>query len=163
MVRLVQIKTGDKLKQMLKSADAASLARLQALNPHVDLAKVRAGSVLVLPDTPAFRDDQSDDSVGADAWAALAADASAGLKARTEQLRSAAAARDAQRKEVQALLRSAAVKRQLDADTALRKQADAAEDQFKADQKATSDAAAQLDAMSRGLADEIAALGALLR
>lgn len=162
MVRLVQIKTGDKLKQMLKSADAASLARLQALNPHVDLAKVRAGSVLVLPNTPAFRDDQSD-GVGADAWAALAADASAGLKARTEQLRSAAAARDAQRKEVQALLRSAAVKRQLDADTALRKQADAAEEQFKADQKATSDVAAQLDAMSRGLADEIAALGALLR
>ena len=162
MLRLVQIKTGDKLKQMLRSADAASLTRLQALNPHVDLAKVRAGSVLVLPDTPAFRDDQSD-SVGADAWAALAADASAGLKARTEQLRSAAAARDAQRKEVQALLRSAAVKRQLDADTALRKQADAAEEQFKADQKAASDMAAQLDAMSRGLADEIAALGALLR
>ena len=48
MLRLVQIKTGDKLKQMLKSADAASLTRLQALNPHVDLAKVRAGNVATL-------------------------------------------------------------------------------------------------------------------
>lgn len=162
MLRLFQVKTSDNLKQLLNGADEASVRRLQALNPHLDITKARAGTVLLLPDTPAFTGG-SHEGVSADAWAALADDAATGLKARTELLKASSAKRDAQRKEVSAILKTAAVKRQLDADTELRKQADAAEAQFKADQKTATDTAKQLDVMSKCLADEIAALGAFFK
>ena len=32
-----------------------ALAALQALNPHVDITKVPAGTVLLVPDTPSFK------------------------------------------------------------------------------------------------------------
>lgn len=162
MLRLFQVKANDNLKQLLKGADEATVQRLRALNPHLDIAKAKAGSVLLLPDTPAFTN-SSQESVSADAWAALASDAETGLKARAEQLRAATVERDTQRKEVQAILKTAAVKRQLEADPGLRKQADAAEAQFKADQTAAADTAKQLEVMSQGLAEEIAALGAFFK
>ncbi len=162
MLRLFQVKAGDNLKQLLKGADEASVQRLQALNPHLDIAKATAGTVLLLPDTPAFTGG-THESVSADAWAALASDAAVGLKARTEQLKASSVERDEQRKEVLAILKTAAVKRQLDADTGLREQAEAAQTQFKADQKAATDTAKQLDVMSKSLAEEIAALGAFFK
>jgi len=162
MLRLFQVKNTDSVKQLLKGADAAALRRVQALNPHLDITRAKAGSVLLLPDSPAFSaGDQA--SVSADAWQGLASDATAGLKARSEELKATLAQRETERKEVVAALKSAAVKRQLDADAGLRKQADTAEAQFKADQKAASDTARQLETMSEALAGELSALGALFK
>jgi len=163
MMRIFQVKNSDSLKQLLKSADTATLERVKALNPHLDLASAKAGSTLLLPDSPAFRDANGPDSVAADAWEELSADASAGLKARAAQLKAGVAERDAQRKELATVLKSAAVRRQLNADPALRQQADAAEACLKTDQKAATDATKQIDAMAKALGDELATLAALFK
>jgi hypothetical protein len=165
MIRLFQVKNADSLKKLLKAGgtDAPALQRLKALNPHVDdLAQLKPGAVLLLPDTAELDTDEGEPVAG-EAFAGFAADATAGLKASGERLRAGAARRDALRKEVGAVLKTTAIKRALDTDPALRKQADEAEARFKADQKETTATLAQLDSMEKALADELGALGKLFK
>ena len=42
----------------------SALESLQALNPHVDLKKVAAGTVLLVPDSPSFKASASDSVPG---------------------------------------------------------------------------------------------------
>lgn len=167
MVRMFQIKNQDSLGKLLPAGSNAATAspamqRLQQLNPHVDFAKLKAGTVLLLPEGADFDPDQGEPLAG-EAFDGLAGDAVAGLKGSGERLRAGIARRDAQRKDVSAVLKSAAIKRVLDADPALRKQADDADARFKAEQKDAADSAAQLGAMEQALGDELAALGKLFK
>lgn len=137
MIRIFQIKNADSLGRLVQggaAADAPSLQRLQALNPHVDLANLKAGTVLLVPEGAEFNATEGD-SVAGEAFDGFAADATAGLKFSTESVRAGIAERDAARKQVQAVFKSAAVKRVLDADPVLRKQADDADARFKAEQR----------------------------
>ena len=73
------------------------------------------------------------------------------------------ARREAMRKDVAAVLKSAAVKRVLEADPALRKQADEADARFKAEQKEGAAALAALTAMDEALAAELANLAKIFK
>ena len=137
MIRMIQVKNADSLSKLLKAGASAApaLQRIKDLNPHVqDLAQLKPGTVLLLPDLPDF-EPGAGDPVAGEAFDGFAADVSNGLKASGTRLRAGMARRDADRKDVVAVLKSAAVKRVLDADPALRKQADEADARFKAEQK----------------------------
>jgi hypothetical protein len=165
MIRMIQVKNADSLSKLLKASTAAgpALQRIQALNPHVrDLAQVKPGTVLLLPDLPDF-EAEAGDSVAGQAFDGFAADAAAGLKASGERLRAGMARREAMRKDVAAVLKSAAVKRVLEADPALRKQADEADARFKAEQKEGAAALAALTAMDEALAAELANLAKIFK
>jgi hypothetical protein len=165
MIRMIQVKNADSLSKLLKAGTAAgpALQRIKELNPHVqDLAQLKPGTVLLVPDLPGF-EGAAGDSVAGEAFDGFAADASAGLKASSERLRAGMARRDTQRKDVAAVLKSAAVKRALETDPALRKQAEEADARFKAEQKEGTAALAQLSAMDEALTAEFANLAKMFK
>lgn len=137
--------------------EAASLDALRRLNPHVDFSKLDAGTVLLVPDHPDF-DGGDASSIGGEAFDSLAKDALAGLEAAAARMRDGFERRDAQRKDVTGVLRSAAFKRLAEADESLRRQAGEVDSRFKADAKRASDTAATLAAMHKALQAELDAL-----
>lgn len=165
MIRMIQVKNADSLSSLLKAGAAAgpALQRIRELNPHVqDLAQLKPGTVLLLPELAGL-EAGSGDSVAGEAFDGFAADVSAGLKASSERLRAGMAARDTQRKDVATLLKSAAIKRVLETDPGLRKQADEADTRFKAEQKEGAAALTQLDAMDEAIAAELAKLAKIFK
>lgn len=165
MIRIFQIKNADSLGKLVQggaAADAPALQRLQALNPHVDLANLKAGSVLLVPDSAEFSAGDGDPVAG-EAFDGFAGDATAGLKRSAEAVRAGIAQRDDARRQVQAAFKSAAVKRVLDADPVLRQQADSADARFKAEQKEGADALDALAAMNDALSAELAKLAKLFK
>jgi hypothetical protein len=165
MIRMIQVKNADSLSKLLKAGTAAgpALQRIKDLNPHVgDLAQLKPGTVLLLPDGPDFEAGEGD-SVAGEVFDGFAADASAGLKASSERLRAGMARRDAMRKDVAAVLKTAAIKRALETDPALRKQADDADARFKAEQKEGTAALATLSAMDEALVAELANLAKVFK
>ena len=89
-------------------AASGGLARLQALNPHLDLQRVQPGNVLIWPsDSP----DEAGASVSGNAFDSFAADVRAGLKAATTRVNAGLLRQEEQRKETAAVFRSAAFKR----------------------------------------------------
>lgn len=139
------------------SREAASLDALRKLNPHVDFAKLDAGTVLLVPDHPDF-DGGDASSIGGEAFESLAKDALAGLEAAAARMREGFERQDGQRKDVAGVLRSAAFKRLAEADESLRRQAGEVESRFKAESKRASDTAATLAAMQKALKAELDAL-----
>jgi len=104
---------------------SAALERVKALNPHVDLRHVAAGTVLLLPDSPSVSATHTS-SIGGDAFAEFAADVTSGLKDAAERVRAGAERAAADRNAVAAVLRIAAVKRIVGSDATLTKQLDTA-------------------------------------
>jgi hypothetical protein len=176
MIRMFQVKSPDALQSLIKAgakgdakgdvqteaSSAAALARLQQLNPHVNLSKLKAGTVLLVPDIPGLGGVQGA-SIGAEAFDGLAADAASGLKAATAKVRAGAASRDAERKELTAIFKSAEVKRLSDGDAVLQKELVDAELRFKADQKEAAQSVLLLDEAGKALTSELAALGKLFK
>ncbi len=165
MIRMIQVKNADTLSKLLKAGPAAGpvLQRIKELNPHVqDLAQLKPGTVLLLPDGPDF-EGGAGDSVAGEVFDGFAADASAGLKASSERLRAGMDRRETIRKDVAAVLRSAAIKRALEADPALRKQAEEADARFKAEQKDGASALAMLSVMDEALSAELASLAKVFK
>jgi hypothetical protein len=166
MIRMFHVKNADSLAKLLKAGGAAqagaTMEKLQQLNPHANLSELKAGTVLLMPDLPQLKAGDTQ-AVAAESFDAFASDATNGLKLSGERARDGVAKRDAVRKEVSAALKSAAVKRVLDADPALRQQADAAEARFKVEQKEATETLAQLDSMNAALADELGQLAKLFK
>jgi len=142
------------------AASAAALERVQALNPHVDLQHLAAGSVLLLPDLPGVNPSASR-SISGDAFASLAAEAASGLKVSAERVRAGAESVAADRSGVTAALRTAAAKRVIESDPTLAKQLEAAAAHSTAQQKAAQEAAAALEKLAAQTAAELAALSKL--
>lgn len=168
MIRMFQVKNQDSLRKLLKAGASGDLnatpafERLQKLNPHVDFATLKPGTVLLLPDIPDL-DPDSGETIAGEAFDGLAGDAAAGLKAASARVRAGFASREAERKDVGAVLKSAAIKRLMETDEVLRKQVSEADTRFKADQKEATEALAVLEAAEGALAAEIAVLGKLFK
>ena len=108
--------------------------KLTRLNPHVNFKKIVAGTVLLIPEDAGLQAGQTA-SVTGDAFAALREQMLASLDAASSRVRDGYDARLAEQKDVASVLSSAAMKRAIEIDTALKPQVDAAAQVFKDDQQ----------------------------
>jgi hypothetical protein len=98
-----------------------ALAALQALNPHVDITKVPAGTVLLVPDTPSFKVSASDPALG-NALGEFQQVVLTALDETAANLKASTAARAAERADIMAVLKGAPLKRIIESDSALKQQ-----------------------------------------
>lgn len=143
-----------------RAAASGGLAKLQALNPHLDLQRVVPGSVLIWPSDAA---DEDSESVSGNAFDSFAADVRAGLKAATSRVRAGLARQEDERKETAAVFRSAAFKKAIETDAELKQQATAADSRAKALQAKAKDIDAALLALDRTADQGLAALAKVLK
>lgn len=133
--------------------------RLAALNPHVDLNRIGAGTVLLLPDGTGVADGDADiHAIGAASFAALAGELKASFAQATARARDAAASLGAEREAVAAAFKSDLVQRLARSDAAFRRQIDDVEQASAADAPRLREAADRIDALGRVALDELAAL-----
>ncbi|MEO5658424.1 MAG: hypothetical protein ABIQ90_01325 [Polaromonas sp.] len=140
----------------------ATLDQLKRLNPHVDFQHIDAGTVLLLPDTPELKNTDSQ-SLAGNAFEDFVAHASEGFKAVAQRMRISADALAADRADVNAVLKTAMVKRQIESDPLLKKQLDEANNEFSDELKKAQEASRQVEAMRKDLNTELAALRAMLK
>lgn len=98
-----------------------ALAALRVTNPHVDIAKVPAGTILVVPDTPSFKVSASDPVLG-DALVEFQRIVRATLDQAGADLKASSAARAAERADIVAVLKGAPLRRIIESDSALKQQ-----------------------------------------
>lgn len=151
---------GEQLVRARTGADQtrSALESLQALNPHVDVNKIRAGTVLLVPDAPAFKVSATA-PLGGEAIADFQKLVKTSLADAAARLKDANAARAAAHAETSAAFKTAAVKRLLESDRTLKAQIDAAVKAFKDDEQQAADAERTLESSTR---DALAALKALI-
>lgn len=143
------------------AASDATLEQVKRLNPHVDFQRLEAGTVLLLPDSPELNVKDSQ-ALGGNAFEDFVAHAAEGLQAVAQRLRIGAEALAADRAAVNAVLKIAAVKRQIESDPLLQKQLDEASGEFTDAQKQAQDAASQVEAMQNEMNAELDALRQML-
>jgi hypothetical protein len=98
-----------------------ALAALQALNPHVDITKVPAGTVLLVPDMPSFKVSASDPVLGS-ALGEFQQVVRTALEQTAANLKAGTAARAAERADIMAVLKGAPLKRIIESDSVLKQQ-----------------------------------------
>lgn len=139
----------------------ATLEQVKILNPHLNFQHLEAGTVVLLPDSPELSDAQSQSLAGT-SFDDFFAHVNEGFKAVTQGMRIKADELAAERSAVNAILKTVAVKRQIESDSLLKKQLEEAGDQFADAQKNAQDAASQVEAMQKGMHNELEALKAML-
>jgi hypothetical protein len=139
----------------------SALRSLQALNPHVDLKKVAAGTVLLVPDAPGFNAAASDPVPGS-ALDEFQQFVRTGLDAAAATLKAGNGHREAQRADVAAVLKTAAVQRIITTDPDLKQQLDEATKATKQDQEQEAKAEQALAAAVKGAQAELATIAKLL-
>jgi hypothetical protein len=138
-----------------------ALDQLKNLNPHVDFKKkIEPGAVLLIPDALGFREAESF-SVTGHAFEALREQMLASVDAAASRVRGGYEALLTEQKEVAVVLKSAAVKRALEADPDLKLQIEAATQVFKQDQQRAKEAEQTLQTLQQAK-DELGALAKLL-
>lgn len=115
------------------SADAA-IDRLKALNPHVDFTRLAAGTVLLVPDTPELKKGAST-SLGGETFEAFVKEVDTGLRSSSARVKQGFERLSVDRTSVSDVLKTAAVKRLVESDPALKKQLESADAQFKEDER----------------------------
>jgi hypothetical protein len=123
----LQSLSGNLLDSRLRSGQVdAALQQLKTLNPHADMEKLRAGTVLFVPDSPGFKV-----SAGPSAQKTLLDDlrtlVTGALDNAARNMKSGNATRATERADVTAILKSAAFKRIVGTDKDLAQQADDAQ------------------------------------
>lgn len=147
-----------------RSNSSATLDRLKALNPHVDFNRIKAGTVLLLPDTLDVKAGAEDArSIGSDALGDLIKRTEEGFKTAAERVHRAAETLAADRAAVTSALGAAVVKRHVESDPLLKKQLEDADQASEAEQKAIREAAEHVVAMQEAVSVELAELAKLLR
>jgi hypothetical protein len=141
---------------------ASIVARLKALNPHLDFARLEAGSVVLLPDLPEIKP-ASGNSLGGDAFSLLTADLDAGFNAAAKRLRAAAEIRATERSAVESALDDPAVQEALHSDAQLQRQLESGKAQFAADHDHEQAAIDALAAARKAAAQDLKALRQLFR
>ena len=140
----------------------ATLDQVERLNPHVvDFQRLEAGTVLLLPDSPELNTKDSQ-SLAGNGFEDFAAHTSEGFKAVAQRMGLSAEALAADRAAVNAALKIAAVKRQIESDPLLQKQLDEANREFADAQKKAQDAAGQIETMQKEMGAELEALRKML-
>ena len=160
--RLVKRPAGGKGKAGASEISQATLDQVKRLNPHVeDFQHLEAGAALLLPDAPdlSARDSLSPDG---NSFEDFAAHATEGIKAVAQRMRLSAEALAGDRAAVNAVLKIAAVKRQIDSDPLLQTQFDEANSEFAEAQRKAQEAANQVEAMQKEMSAELEALRKML-
>ena len=139
----------------------ATLEQIKKLNPHADMQKLQAGTVLLLPDTPELKDADSQSMAGK-FFDDFSATTRQSLDAVAQRMRVGAEAQAADRAGVTAVIKTAAVKRLIDSDPQLKKQLDEAANEFADVQKQAQEAARQLETLQSGLDNEMQVLRKML-
>jgi|WetSurMetagenome_2_1015567.scaffolds.fasta_scaffold01265_2 hypothetical protein len=150
------------LKASAGANAAATLGRIEALNPHLDLQRLAVGDVLLLPDTPDLDPGQTQ-SVGGSAFQGFSDEILRGLDRLTQRARAQTETLAANRAVVNGVLKMASVKRVIETDPQLSKQLAEVDAQSRVDQNAAQAAAKQVDALHQLAAAELDALGRLLK
>jgi hypothetical protein len=167
-MRIFIAKTNTSLQELTgsllrKPADAGgALDRVMALNPHVeDFQKLSAGTVLILPDGPELKAGAGT-TVGGEGLDDMAADLTRGIKAVGSRAGNRLDDLKADRSAVVAALKTVGAKRIVDSDPALAKRLEAAEAQFKVEQKLATETQAQLAGLQKTALAEFARLQKML-
>lgn len=161
--RLVKKPAGGKGKAGASEVSQAMLDQVKRLNPHVeDFQRIDAGTVLLLPDSPGLNDKDSQ-SLAGDSFEDFAAHTSEGFQAVAQRMRISAEALAADHAAVNAALKTAAVKRQIESDPLLKKQIDEANSEFTDAQKKAQEAAKQVETMQKEMSAELEALREMLK
>lgn len=147
------------LSSRLLASRSDTLETLRQLNPHADLQRLVAGTVLLVPDATAGDDSAS---VAGEAFDSFANQLLAGLETAADQVNSGHAARLTEGKEVSTALRSAALKKAMEADPDLKAQVDQANLVLKQDTADASAASSSLRLMQTQVKEELEALAKLL-
>jgi len=139
-----------------------ALESLARLNPHVNLEQIPAGTVLVVPDLPGLRKEETS-SVSGDAFASLREQLLASVDAVGGRVRGGYEELLAQQKEVTAVVRLAAFRRAVEADPDLKEQLETGTQVFKEDREKARAADETLSALKEEAVAELAALAELLK
>lgn len=150
----------DQLKAASTAGDNTPIDRLKALNPHIDFTRLGAGAVLFVPDGPELAQPGSR-SIDGGSFDDFANELAEGLKSTVARARAGYEQGSADRSDVATVLKTAAVKRLVESDAALKAQLDEVATQFATDQRDAKEAIATLDAMQKSAATELAALAKL--
>ncbi|MEO8069882.1 MAG: hypothetical protein ABI652_00645 [Acidobacteriota bacterium] len=116
----------------------SALDQLKRLNPHTDVTRIEVGTVLLLPDTPAFAGADGL-SVTGDPFSELTDHILSSVEVVSARVRAGHEALAVEQKEVAAVLKLAAVKRALEADPDLKAQIELANQAYKQDQQRAAD------------------------
>lgn len=141
-------------------ADAAA-AQLRVLNPHADLDKLKAGTVIFVPDLPQFKP-----SAATSTQASLVDDfrklVSEALQSTAEKVKLANAERAKERGSVGAVLKSAALKKIIGSDKDVAQQVDGAQKAMADEEKQDSQTEEALAAMSKAALEALAQMSKLV-
>lgn len=161
-MRVLVIHKDSDAKALLKAAGgegAESLARLQRLNPHLDLRQLAPGSVVLLPPDAAAPSRSADvQPLGGGALAELQALADAAVAAGTERGQQAQARAKADEQALNAALRGKQAREALERDPELAAQAAAAQKAARDAGKAVAARAKQLETLTKSAQAELVAL-----
>lgn len=136
----------------------AALRQLKDFNPHLTSKKLRAGTVVFVPDHPGFKG-TAGSSTPVSVFEDFAALATEGLKKATRDFKSGGAARAAERGEVRKALQSGVVKRAIEADTEIAGQVDDAAKDLKDDEGEEKDAQDSFASMRDAAISALAEMG----
>jgi hypothetical protein len=129
-MRLLEVKddtsvdalSGDLLDARISDEHAqAALASLRTLNPHADLAKLKAGTILVIPESPGFKVSATD-AVLDEVLGPFEKMVKGALEAAAAKIKAGNESRAAERGELAKALKTAAFKRVLEGDPDLKQQ-----------------------------------------
>jgi hypothetical protein len=158
----VQALSDQLLKAKISSAQSESaLTQLQALNPHVDLTKLSAGTVLLVPDLPSIKITPTD-PVHGQAFADFQKLVGNSLDEAVTSLRVESRDRAAERSDVTAALKVTAVTRAIGSDATLKAQAAAVSKTFAQDQQLDKDTVSAAASASKDALATLAELSKLL-
>lgn len=139
----------------------AAIERLRELNPHVDPKKIPAGTVLFVPDAPAFKASASS-SPQVIPLADFSTVVSGALDDLAEGLKTDAAARAAERSDLASVLKSAPLKRAIGDDKDLAQQVADAQKAITAEEKDDKQAQEALASMSKAALATLSQIGKLI-
>jgi hypothetical protein len=170
MLRTFIVKTDTDIKSLSSTlldarfrgaqADAA-VERLKSLNPHADLKKLGAGTVLFVPDSPGFKA-SAGTSVQATPLEDFRIILSGALSDAARDVKSGNAARATERADVSAILKSAVFKRIVGTDKDVAQQADDAQKAMASEEADDKQAEETLATMNKAALAALAGIGKLV-
>lgn len=140
----------------------AAMRRLADVNRHLDVNDLSTGAVVFIPDTAEFRGSASEPA-GEEVLKELQDSIRSALDASAARVKAGNETRAAERAEIAAALRTAAVKRLLESEPDLKEGLNEAVKRFKQAEKDEADAEAAAAAASKGALNELAALLKLMQ
>jgi hypothetical protein len=141
-------------------ADAAA-AQLRALNPHADLDKLKAGTVIFVPDLPQFKPSAATSTQAGlvDDFQKLVAEA---LDTTAQKIKLASAERATERAEVGAVLKGAALRKIIGADKDVALQVDGAQKAMANEEKQDKQSQESFATMSKAALEALAQISKLV-